>query len=66
MYAKGYGTLGRHAGPLFESRGLWPATKLSYGGQAERHSAHHLTVTLPRVANYSISEPETISLADAE
>ena len=32
--------LGRHAGPLFEKRGLWPSTKLSYGGQAERHSAH--------------------------
>ena len=31
--------LGRHAGPTFEKRGLWPRTKLTYGGQCARASA---------------------------
>ena len=40
--------LGRHAGPLFEKRGLWPATKLSYGGQAERHYGAPVRPRRPR------------------
>lgn len=31
--------LGRHLGPLFEKRGLWPRTRLTYGGQCARTSA---------------------------
>ena len=34
--------LGRHAGPLFEKLGLWPRTKLTYGGQCSRASAGKL------------------------
>ena len=31
--------LGRHLGPLFEARGLWPSTRLTYGGQCSRTAA---------------------------
>ncbi len=31
--------LGKHLGPEFERRGLWPATQLTYGGQCSRESA---------------------------
>ena len=31
--------LGKHLGPTFEKRGLWPSTKLSYGGQCARGTA---------------------------
>jgi len=31
--------LGRHAGPTFEKRGLWPKMKLTYGGQCARETA---------------------------
>ena len=47
--------LGGHVGPLFERLGLWPQTKLTYGGQCSRESASRFVPAVlldPAAARY--------------